>query len=135
MDSTLKLLIIIISIGILNTIYLAYHTFTHKLVACIFFPKEWCEKVQKSNYSKTFGIPNSYLGLLMLTLILLFTLLYSNGTLSFVPAFIVIAAGFLFSTYFLYIQAFVLKAFCTWCVLSFLVFTALFITGSTLIFS
>lgn len=135
MDSTLKLLIVIISTGILNTIYLAYHTFTHKMVACFFFPKEWCEKVQKSNYSRTFGIPNSYLGFLMLTLILLFTLLYSNGTLSFVPAFIVIGAGFLFSTYFLYIQAFVLKAFCTWCVLSFFVFTALFITGCTLIFS
>jgi uncharacterized membrane protein len=105
------------------------------MVACFFFPKEWCEKVQKSNYSRTFGIPNSYLGFLMLTLILLFTLLYSNGTLSFVPAFIVIGAGFLFSTYFLYIQAFVLKAFCTWCVLSFFIFTALFLTGCTLIFS
>lgn len=135
MDSTLKLLIVIISIGILNTIYLAYHTITHKLVACIFFPKEWCEKVQKSKYSKTFGIPNSYLGFLMLTLILLFTLMYSNGIISFVPSFIIIAAGFLFSTYFLYIQAFVLKAFCTWCVLSFIVFTALLITGCTLIFS
>ena len=135
MDSTLKLLMVIIGIGILNTIYLAYHTITHKLVACFFFPKEWCEKVQKSKYSKTFGIPNSYLGFLMLTLILLLTLMYSSGALSFVPAFIVICAGFLFSTYFLYVQAFLLEAFCTWCVLSFFVFTALFIIGFTVIFS
>lgn len=129
MDATLKILFVTIAVGLLNAIYLSYHTMTHKMVACYFFPVEWCEKVQKSSYSKTFGVPNSYLGFLMLTTLLILTLLYSNGTLSFVPSFVIICAGFLFSSYFLYIQAFVLKAFCTWCVLSFIVFLMLFVIG------
>ena len=56
---TVALLIIFVFalIGIADTIYLIYHVITKKPVACLFFPKEWCLKVQYSKYSKTFGIP------------------------------------------------------------------------------
>jgi len=38
--------------------------------------------------------------------------------MSFWPIQVVVGVGFLFSLYFLYVQAFVLRAFCTWCVVS-----------------
>lgn len=41
----------------------------------------------------------------------------------------VIAIGFLFSMYFTYIQGFVLKAFCTWCVISAINFVVMFIAS------
>lgn len=133
MDTTVIILLAVAGIGILNTIYVSYHTYKQKMVACPIFKKESCETVQKSPLSKTFGVPNSYLGLSMLILTVILTMMYWKGLITFIPAFIVISAGFLFSIYFLYIQSRVLKAFCTWCVLSILVFTTLFIIGCLII--
>ncbi len=112
-------------IGILNTLYLSYHAFTKTDVACIGFPKEWCRKVQHSPHSKTFGIPNAYAGLAMYVAIFVLTLLYSAGSIPLWPISIVITIGFLFSMYFTYVQAAILKAFCTWCVISAVDFTLL----------
>jgi uncharacterized membrane protein len=127
MDLKFQLLILITLLGIINTLYLSYHAIRGTLVACIGFPDEWCEKVQKSKYSKTFGIPNPYLGLGMLIVILILIFLTLNGTVPFWMAGAVISFGFAFSVYFLYIQAAIIKAFCTWCVVSFIVFLLLFI--------
>jgi uncharacterized membrane protein len=127
MDPLLKITFAIIGLGIINTIYLSYHVIKGTPVYCLFLPPEWCEKVQHSKYSKTFGIPNPYLGLGMLSVILVLLLLYSQGTLSLVPAMGLISFGFLFSLYFLYIQLFIIRAFCTWCVVSAIIFSALFI--------
>lgn len=123
----LYIFIFITVLGIINTIYLTYHSIKGTMVYCLGFPDEWCEKVQKSKYSRTLGIPNPYLGLGMLLTILVLVILYSQGTLSLVPVNILVAFGFLFSLYFLYIQAAVLRAYCTWCVVSALVFSLLFI--------
>ncbi len=123
----LYIFIFITVLGIINTIYLTYHSIRGTTVYCLGLPDEWCEKVQKSKYSRTLGIPNPYLGLGMLLTILVQVILYSQGTLSLVPVNILVAFGFLFSLYFLYIQAAVLRAYCTWCVVSALVFSLLFI--------
>ena len=111
-------------IGLLDTIYLSYHVITKTDVACWFFPKRWCRKVQHSKFSKTFGIPNPYLGLLMYVAIL-----FLIDTTGAAPSWIlptVITFGFGFSMYFIYIQSFILNAFCTWCVLSAINFTVMF---------
>jgi len=63
----------------------------------------------------------------MLVAILVFTILFIQSLVPFEVIFAIISAGFLFSLYFTYIQAFVIKAFCTWCVLSALVFITLFV--------
>lgn len=113
-------------IGILNTIYLSITAILGKNVYCFLLPDEWCLAVQHSKYSKTFGIRNPYLGLFMLTLIAVMYYMNLNDQLDYLYTFGIVTFGFLFSCYFLYIQAVLIKAFCTWCVLSFLVFTALF---------
>lgn len=120
------LLSVVSLIGLLDTIYLSYHAITKTDVACWFFPKEWCQKVQYSSYSKTFGIPNPYLGLLMYIVILV---LLFNPLLA--PAWVlpfIIIFGFAFSMYFTFIQMFILRAFCTWCVVSALNFTIMFVS-------
>lgn len=115
------------AVGVLNTLYLSYHVITKTDVKCLFFPPEWCQKVQYSPYSRTFGIPNPFLGLLMYVALLVLTLLFGNGVVPIWTIATIIAIGFLFSTYFTYIQSRVLHAFCTWCVVSALVFDALFV--------
>lgn len=114
-------------IGIINTIYLSYHSFTKTPVYCLGFPDAWCKAVQQSKYSKTLGIPNPYLGLVMYCALLIFTFLFNAEVISFWPIAIVVYMGFAFSMYFTFIQAAVIKAFCTWCVISALDFIVLFI--------
>ncbi len=114
-------------IGVIDTLYLIYHKLRGTDVACVFFPKEWCYKVQHSPQSKTFGIPNSYLGFVMYIVILALTALFVMGSVSFWPLQAIVTFGFLFSMYFLYVQAFVLRAFCTWCVVSAVNFTVMMI--------
>lgn len=74
-----------------------------------------------------FGIPNSVLGFCMYVVILVLAYLFSAALIPFWPILAVVTFGFLFSLYFTYIQAFVLKAFCTWCVVSALNFMVMVI--------
>lgn len=125
MTSALTALLIISCIGILDTLYLIYHKVRGTDVACPFFPPEWCKKVQYSKQSKTFGVPNSILGFFMYVIIAGLIFAFNAGLVPLWPLQIIITFGFLFSSYFLYVQAFVLKAFCTWCVLSAINFIAM----------
>jgi uncharacterized membrane protein len=125
MNTQTTLLIIFSAIGILDTLYLIYHKVRGTDVACPFFPKEWCHKVQHATQSKTFGVPNSVAGFFMYLAILVLSLMLVNGSVSLVPIQAIVAIGFLFSLYFVYVQGFVLRAFCTWCVVSAINFTVL----------
>ncbi len=116
------------AIGLVDTIYLSYHAIKKTDVACWFFPKEWCQRVQYSKFSRTFGIPNPYLGLIMYLGIIVLTYLTGQGSGAAGLLSAIIMFGFAFSMYFLFIQAFVLKAFCTWCVVSAINFTVMFIS-------
>ena len=124
------IILVTTAIGIINTIYLTYCCITKKVVKCLFLPAQMCFKVQYSKYSRTFAVPNPYLGLVMLLAILVFAVLFINSITPFWVIFAIISAGFLFSLYFTFIQTYVLKAFCTWCIVSALVFAVLFIVSS-----
>lgn len=115
------------ALGLIDTIYLSYHAVTKTDVACWFFPKEWCQKVQYSKFSKTLGIPNPYLGLLMYVVILILTYLTLGSMAQPWMVKAVVIFGFAFSMYFTAIQAFILRAFCTWCVISAINFTVMFL--------
>jgi uncharacterized membrane protein len=127
MGDAYLLLVSITLLGLTNTIYLSFHSLNGTKVKCVGFPQHWCDKVTSSKYSRTFGIPNPFLGFGMLSTILVLLFFYNVGTVSIYPALALISFGFLFSLYFLYLQAFVIKAFCTWCVVSALVFSLLFV--------
>ncbi|MEK7569665.1 MAG: vitamin K epoxide reductase family protein [Patescibacteria group bacterium] len=125
--STASLLYLFGTLGALDTLYLIYHKIRGTDVACPFFPKEWCRTVQYSPQSKTLGIPNSFLGFGMYVAILALTYLHAGGAVAFWPIQAIVTFGFLFSLYFTYVQAFVLRAFCTWCVISAINFTIMFL--------
>jgi len=119
MDTILITIIVLGSLGMLNTLYLSYCAYNKKPVRCIIFPPAWCQKVQQSKYSKMFGVvPNAYLGLLMYVGVVVCAALLMVGMLPFWPLATLIIFGALFSLYFTMVQAFILRAFCTWCVLS-----------------
>jgi len=91
-----------------------------------------CETVVHSEYSKLFGIPLEYIGMAYYGLITLFYLLFAfipqtlpTAVLYFILSLTV--AAFAFSIYLTAVQAFVLKHWCTWCLCSAMICTAIFI--------
>jgi uncharacterized membrane protein len=93
--------------------------------------KSNCEAVQESIYGKTFGIENAYLGiggfLLMLALIVAY--LASNKRLFRIPILSGALIGGCLSLRFLYLQAFVLKQYCIFCVIVDVLSTAVLVLG------
>lgn len=95
-----------------------------------------CDRVIRSPYSRLLGIHNSAIGFWVFLLILVMTLI---GHLRPEPwpdrAFLAVAAlslvGTLVSLYLAYIQLFVLKGICNWCLTSGLLILAIFILTVT----
>src|SRR3989344_3245126 len=97
-----------------------------------------CNAVVTSKYSKFFGIPLEYLGMgYFLTVALVY------GSLIFDPTIIVgsgrlflimlSTAAFFFSSYLLFVQAFLLRQWCIWCILaSMFSYTVFFMSLSSL---
>lgn len=93
-----------------------------------------CDPVVHSDYAQFFGIPVEvfgalYYGLVTVSygLILLYPSLYSG--LFALVLLSLSALAFLFSLYLTSVQAFVLKEWCTWCLISAALCVAIFLLG------
>lgn len=73
------------------------------------------------------GIPNGYLGFVLYSAILILTGFFMFTTMPFWPIIFLVFTGFLFALYFTILQAFVLRAFCIYCLISAVNFTAMFL--------
>ena len=109
-------------IGLADASYLLYKKLKKEKLVC-FFGQD-CDKVSKSKYGYFFGIPNEVfgigfylftLGLFVFSLLGVTTIL-GISLLSLLLFAVVLAS--LASLYLLFIQAFILKQWCEWCVLS-----------------
>lgn len=90
-----------------------------------------CDTVSKSPYSVFLGIPLATYGMVFYLAIGLLTLLYIDTKKVLFARLILpaTALGFLMSAYFIYIQKFLIGAFCVYCVFSALISTILFGIG------
>lgn len=119
-------------VGILDAGFLVYEHYTGGTLPCTVF--KGCDIVTTSRYSAILGVPISVPGLLYYVFIFGVALAILDGkNLSrlkflFFPA----AAAFVFSLYLVGIQAFALKSFCAYCMLSALNSTLIFIFASFL---
>ena len=126
---TISLVLVIIGLGISG--YLSYVKLTEVPTVCIGGGAFNCEVVQNSIYAKLFGIPIAYLG--FLTYIVIGALLLLQNRIAFLQEygvmlqFGIIIFAFLFSIWLVYLQAFQLKAFCTWCLSHEVTMTLLFL--------
>ena len=90
-----------------------------------------CDTVSKSPYSVMFGVPLAAWGVLFYLGIGFLALLYMDTKNLLIAKLIPIATtlGFLSSAYFIYVQKFLIKAFCIYCILSATISTILFALG------
>jgi uncharacterized membrane protein len=123
--------LVLAAIGMFSAAYLTYTKLARTNILCVQTKGFDCDLVNASNFSQIYGIPIAVLGLLayitIVTVILLETrmrILKANGPLLL---FGISLAGTLYSAYLSYLEAFVLKAWCQYCLISALSMTAIFV--------
>jgi uncharacterized membrane protein len=94
--------------------YLSWAHYADTSVICV--AGGGCEKVQSSDYAELFGIPVAALGFGAYAAILV--LVAWDAPLAKLGAASLALFGMLFSAYLLVVQAFVIEAFCIWCVVN-----------------
>ena len=122
-------LIMVSFIGFLDASYLTIAHYTGLALRCSVF--SGCDQVTTSPYSMILGIPVALLGVFYYLTILLATLFYFDSKKSSLPRYIAWAtcAGLVASIWFVYLQIFVIKAICQYCMISATTSTLLFIFG------
>ena len=112
-------------IGLTNATYLFYKKTRNEKLVC--FIGHDCDAVTKSKYGYIFGIPNEALGIGFYILVLILFLFSFLGVAS-IPGFplgalllLIAIPASLASLYLLGVQAFILKKWCDYCILSVLI--------------
>ncbi|MGA2130461.1 MAG: vitamin K epoxide reductase family protein [Candidatus Pacearchaeota archaeon] len=109
-----KVFLFVFVIGLISSIIITTNPSTG-----ICAPGQGCSIVNSSPYASLFGIKNSVYGIFIFSFMILLTLFHINNpsrhTRNIIHAAVII--GSLISLYFLFIQIFVIKAICEFCLL------------------
>ena len=105
-------------LGFLDATYLTILHYKNIIPPCTV--TSGCERVLSSKYAMVGPIPLSLLGsLFYLSIIIICILLLTNYKKVFLETlYLLVGAGFIVSVVLLFIQEFLLKAFCQYCILS-----------------
>ncbi|PYL10090.1 MAG: hypothetical protein DME33_01915 [Verrucomicrobia bacterium] len=103
--------------GLADATYLAVQAFTGETLSCGGSPD--CFRVLGSSYSKVRGIPVALLGAVAYFGVFTFATFAAFGyTRARVLLILIVCAMFLATLWFLYVQAFLLHAYCRYCLFS-----------------
>lgn len=107
-----KIFLVVFFIGLVSSVILASNGLTG-----VCEPGAGCELVNNSGYGSVFGIKNSILGIFIFSFMILVTLFHMNvpnrHTKRIIHAAVLI--GSVIALYFLYLQFFVIRIFCNFC--------------------
>lgn len=119
--------ILVSFIGFLDSAFLTLEHYNQGILPCYIF--SGCDEVTSSPYATVAGVPISLAGAVFYLLIFLAAIFYLDTknakalkVLIFLPA-----VGFLASLWLLFLQLFIIKAICFYCVVSLISSTVLFI--------
>src|SRR3989344_9271480 len=116
-------------IGFIDAAYLTFEHFLGRVPPCSII--SGCEKVTTSPYAEVFGIPLALFGAVYYFALLVLIIAHfdlKNAIILKIAALIT-PIGFLASLYFVYLQVFIIKAICLYCMISAATSTILFILG------
>ncbi len=116
-------------IGFTDSAFLLSKRLSGAPIPC--FITSGCDEVSQSPHSVLFGVPLATWGVIFYLGIGFLALLYLDTKNILVAKLITVATtlGFLSSLYFMYVQKFLIGAFCIYCILSAIISTALFALG------
>jgi uncharacterized membrane protein len=128
--------LILAGIGLVDSLYLTYVKLTNSYAIC--GPIGDCESVNSSSYAEIAGIPIALLGAGAYLVIILLVLTEQRGEFweEYAPIFVfgLSFAGVLYSAYLTYLEIFVLRAICPYCVVSAIVLVLLLVLSSARLF-
>lgn len=129
MDRLQKASIILSIIGLIDSLYLSWIEYSGKFALC--GPIGNCESVNTSKYAQIYGIPLAYIGVIVYTVFIIILLLEGKNKLlaeyGSLIMFGLTLIGVLFSIYLTYLEIWVIKAICPYCVVSAVVLVILFV--------
>jgi len=109
-----KIFLLVFVIGLISSVVLYSNSLTG-----ICDPGKGCDVVNSSVYGKTFGISNSLYGIFIFSFMIILTFFHmrkpNNHTRRAIH--IAIILGSAIAIYFLYLQLFIIKAICNFCLL------------------
>ena len=116
-------------VGFADTAYLTVKHYSGAPLECSIFQD--CEKVTTSRYATVGGVPLALLGLVYYLAIILLTIAYLDTRREGIFLFTARATtvGFLSSAWFVYLQLYVIRAVCPYCMISAGASTILFVLG------
>lgn len=114
-------------IGFADSVFLSVKHFQKVVPPCVLF--SGCDVVTTSSYAVIAGVPVAVLGAVYYFVILVLTLLYLDRRNAKIIKILaaVSTCGFLFTLWLLYLQIFVIHALCTYCLLSSVMSTIIFV--------
>ncbi|OGY23504.1 MAG: hypothetical protein A2172_04830 [Candidatus Woykebacteria bacterium RBG_13_40_15] len=124
-----KVILLLSAAGLAVSTYLAWTYLSGSSIACT---THGCDAVRSSSYANLFGVPQPLFGiifyLMLIFLSLALQILDKFFTILLKRLIIVVSAfGFLYSVYLTLLEAFVIKAYCDWCLASAAISTLIFI--------
>lgn len=116
-------------VGLIDAVYLTIKHFKEEAVPCSLITG--CEQVLTSSHAEMFGIPLAVYGAAayFLAFSLAILAIFGNRKMWFVFG-VLASIMFAYSLYLLYVQGFVIEAFCQFCLLSAISSTTLFIVAA-----
>ena len=108
-----RIILLVFIIGLLSSLALSLESLKE-----ICSPEKGCNSVQNSQYALTFGIKNSNYGILIFSLLIIITVMHMYNPTKNKRKIInlSIVLGALIALYFIYLQKFVLKSYCKYCI-------------------
>ena len=119
-------LIVLSVLGITNAFYLHYKRKNKERLICPL--NSDCNAVINSKWSSMFGIKNEILGLLFFTFVMTAALiLFFNNSLVLKKFLLLISLfSVLFSAYLIYLQKYIIKEYCFYCIINALIIFLIF---------
>lgn len=116
-------------IGLADTVFVTINHYKGVIPPCTLL--NGCETVLTSKYSEVFGVPIALIGAMFYLTVFLFSLAYlrTKNNKIIIVFLVLTALAFLMSLFFIYLQFFVIKAVCEYCLTSAAASTILFITS------
>lgn len=112
-------LMVLALIGIIDSGYIYWHHIRKKPLECPINESD-CNAVVESRFGRIFGIKNEFLGMIFYLFILIgaFVSFYNNVLIVNYLMIVVSSIAFAFSFYFVYVQKYILKRYCFYCLIS-----------------
>ncbi|PIQ67017.1 MAG: hypothetical protein COV95_00990 [Candidatus Zambryskibacteria bacterium CG11_big_fil_rev_8_21_14_0_20_40_24] len=126
--SALMLSFLVISfLGFADSLYLSVTHYLNATPSC--FIAKGCDIVTTSTYSEIFGFPVAFLGVTYYLLLIVLAIIYldkkKNKVFKLLPW--VTTLGVTTSLWLLYVQVFILKSLCSYCIISAFISITLFV--------